>query len=86
MTTLLRKADVVAFFGNSYAKTARAFEPFLDKPLSRNAVRQWPDIVPELRARQLLDHYPDLKAYVLDPVTRLTTIETRERLQARVVG
>lgn len=86
MSTLLRKSDVVAHFGGTFAGTARAFEPILDKPLSRAAVRQWPEVVPELRARQLLDHYPELKDLVLDPGTRLTLREMRERLTNGATG
>lgn len=83
MSTLqLRKSDVVAHFGGTFAGTARAFAPVIGQPLSRNAVRQWPDIVPELRARQLLDHYPELQDLVLDPGTRLTLREMRQRLGA----
>ena len=41
-----RKADVIAFFGGTN-KTARAFG------ISKGAVSQWPDTIPEKRARQL---------------------------------
>lgn len=81
-TLQLRKKDVVAYFGGTYAATARAFEPAIGSPLSKNAVRQWQDIVPELRARQLLDYYPDLRDLVLDPSSRLTLREMRQRLGA----
>ncbi len=84
MKTLLRKKDVVAFFGPTFGHTGRAFTPILGKPLSKNAVRQWPDFVPELRALQLLKQYPALQDLVLDPVTRLTRVEMRERLNAPV--
>lgn len=79
MSHLLRKADVLARFGNNNAAVARAFNP----PISRVAVRKWPELVPELRARQLLDLYPELRECVLDPVTRLTTAEMRLRLGAQ---
>lgn len=82
MKTLLRSADVVAHFGPTNGHTARAFIPIIGRPLSKNAVRQWGEYVPELRARQLLDHYPNLRELVLDPVTRLTPAETRARLSA----
>lgn len=86
MTILLRKTDVVAFFGPTNGHTARAFEPILGKPLSKNAIRQWPEYVPELRAMQLLKHYPALEELVLDPATRLTLREMRDRLKAPPVA
>lgn len=78
MPILLRKSDVLPFFGNNQAAVARDFDP----QISRIAVHRWPDLVPELRARQLLDRHPELRDYVLDPVTGLNAVETRERLQA----
>lgn len=77
---MLRASDVVAHFGGSCAATARAFAPITGSALSRNAVRQWPELVPELRTRQLLDHYPELRDLVLDPHTMLTLREMRRRL------
>lgn len=81
MTTLLRKQDVVAHFGPTNGHTARAFIPIIGRALSKNAIRQWPDYVPELRAMQLLKQYPELQELVLDPSTRLTLREMRERLK-----
>lgn len=78
MSYLLRKADVVGHFGNNYAAVGRAFTP----PITKVAVRNWPEIIPELRARQLIDTYPELKELLLDPVTLLTAKETRLRLGA----
>lgn len=82
MSNLLRKSDVVAHFGQNYAEVGRAFIPILDKPLTKVAVRQWGELVPELRARQLLEQYPELREFVLDPITRLSAREMRERLGA----
>lgn len=84
MSFLLRKADVVRHFGNNMAAVGRAFAP-LEPPagLSRVSVKKWPELVPELRARQLLELYPELREYVLDPVTRLTAREMRARLGAQ---
>jgi hypothetical protein len=39
------------------------------KALVRQAVRQWDEYVPEHRARQLLDVYPDLRNLLLDPIS-----------------
>ena len=81
MSYLLRKADVLQHFGNNAAAVGRALvSPDKPKGISRIAVRAWPDLVPELRARQLLEAYPDLRALVLDPVTLLTAQEMRERI------
>lgn len=85
MKTLLRKTDVVAFFGPTNGHTARAFIPIEGAALSKNAVRQWPEFVPELRALQLLKQYPGLQDLVVDPVTRLTRTEMRERLKGHAV-
>lgn len=77
---LLRKSDVVTFFGNM-AEVGRAFATTSNnKALSKVAVHAWGDLLPELRARQLLDGYPGLRDFVLDPVTRLTAAEMRQRL------
>lgn len=92
MSFLLRKSDVVAFFNGNMAEVGRAFAATTHgKPLTKTAVRLWPDededgqpgLVPELRARQLLETYPDLREFVLDPITRLTPAETRARLAGR---
>lgn len=45
---IARKADVIAFFGNQ-SKTAEAFG------VTPASVSTWPDPIPELRARQLLE-------------------------------
>lgn len=84
MSSLLRKRDVVGHFGGSYAAVARAFqETTHGRALSRVAVRNWPDVVPELRARQLVEGFPDLRAFLLDPITMLTASEMRERLTTK---
>lgn len=81
MSYLLRKSDVVTHLGGSFASVGRAFAPILGKPMSKVAVRKWGELVPELRARQLLEHYPSLKEFVLDPETRLTAAEMRAKLR-----
>ena len=43
-----RKSDVIGFFGGTI-KTAQAFG------ISKGAVSQWPDLIPENRARQLTE-------------------------------
>ena len=43
-----RKSDVIGFFGGTI-KTAMAFG------ISKGAVSQWPDLIPENRARQLTE-------------------------------
>ena len=43
-----RKSDVIGFFGGTI-KTALAFG------ISKGAVSQWPDLIPENRARQLTE-------------------------------
>lgn len=72
---LLRKADVIRHFGGNKAAVGRACG------ITRIAVHNWPDLVPELRARRLLDSHPELKDLLLDPVTRLTATEMRARIQ-----
>lgn len=42
------KEDVIAFFGNKIS-TAAAFG------ISPSAITQWPDVIPEVRARQLVE-------------------------------
>lgn len=82
MAYLLRKSDVVTHFGGSFAATGRAFAPILGngKGLSKVAVLKWSEMLPELRARQLIEQYPDLREFLLDPITRLSAREMRERL------
>ena len=80
MSYLLRKKDVVHHFGDNMAAVGRAFEPIVPGGLTKVAIRSWPELVPELRARQLCDQYPELRELLLDPVTLLTTSEMRERL------
>lgn len=82
MTILLRKSDVFERFGGTAPKVALAFAPFLDKPLARQAPLQWGEFLPELRARQLIEHYPDMKDLVVDPKTGLSLREMRSRLIA----
>ena len=68
--------------GRAFAATTHG------RPLTKTAVRNWPELeedgqpglVPELRARQLLDAYPDLRAFALDPITRLTPSEMRLKI------
>lgn len=68
---LLPKTAVIKHFGGSMAAVGRAFAATTHRgALTRVAVRNWPAMVPELRARQLLDAYPELAAFVLDPITR----------------
>lgn len=88
MAHLLRKADVLAYFGNNCAAVGRAFAPanVAGRALSKTAVRNWPEFVPELRARQLLEGYPELRDLVVDPVTRLTAREMRARLAGQAEG
>jgi hypothetical protein len=86
MSYLLRKSDVVAHFNDNFAAVGRAFEPITGKALTKVAVRQWPELVPELRARQLLEQYPELREFVLDPITRLSAAEMRERLGQEDAG
>lgn len=43
-----KKSDVIGFFGGTI-KTAQAFG------ISKGAVSQWPDLIPENRARQLTE-------------------------------
>lgn len=45
---LVRKDDVISYFGNR-VKTAQAFG------ISPSAITSWPDYIPEVRARQLLE-------------------------------
>lgn len=45
---LVRKDDVIAYFGNR-VKTAQAFG------ISPAAITSWPNYIPEVRARQLLE-------------------------------
>lgn len=62
MSRKILKKDVVAYFG-TMAEVARAFDP----PLTRQAVNRWPEHVPELRARQLIEKIPDLQLFLSDP-------------------
>ena len=48
--------------------------------MSRVSVGRWKEIIPELKARKLLDHYPELREYVLDPATGLSLRDMRARL------
>ena len=41
-----KKSEVIAFFGG-VSKTASAFD------ITKGAVSQWPELIPEVRARQL---------------------------------
>lgn len=67
---LLPKVAVVRYFGGSMGAVGRAFlRTTHRKPLVRQTVRLWGEYVPEHRARQLLDVYPDLKALLLDPIS-----------------
>jgi len=77
MRPLIRKSDVLGLYDGNHAAVARAFTP----PLSRVAVRNWPDYVPELRARQLLEIHPELRDFVLDQETGMTPRQMRERLK-----
>ena len=79
MENQLRKKDVLAYFGNSGTKVARALAAIRGK-YTQQAVVRWGEFVPELPARQLLDHYPELKELVLDPTTGLSLRDMRERL------
>lgn len=76
MAILLRKSDVLDLFNGNHAAVGRDFNP----ALSRVAVLKWPEFVPELRARQLLDRHPRLKELQVDPETGLSLREMRERL------
>jgi len=83
MSTILRTSNVLAYFGGNRGEVARAFSP----PLTRQAIRQWGEFVPELRARQLLEKHPDLQAAVLDPDTGRTRMEAmHDRLGTPVAG
>lgn len=82
MSYLLRRDDVIAHFGNNRAAVGRAFVPIIGRALTKAAVRQWPELVPPLRARELVEQYPELRELLLDPVTRLTRREMRDRLAA----
>jgi hypothetical protein len=67
---LLPKAAVVSYFGGNMAAVGRAFVPTTHREkLSRIAVLRWGQYVPEPRARQLLDVYPDLHNLLLDPIS-----------------
>lgn len=78
---LLRSKDVIAHFEGNHAAVGRAFAATSHgQALSRVAIRKWPEFVPELRARQLIERYPELRELVVDPVTRLSAREMRERL------
>ena len=79
MANKLRKSDVIAFFDNNGAKVARALAAIRGK-YTQQAVFRWGEFVPELPARQLLDHYPELKDLVLDPATGLSLRDMRQRL------
>ena len=78
MSILLRKSVVLALFGGNHAAVGRDFTP----PISRVAVLNWPEFLPELRARQLLERHAELKQDVVDPETGLSLREMRERLGA----
>lgn len=80
MSIQLRKKDVLAYFGNNGAAVARAITAIQEQPMSRVSVSRWKDIIPELKARKLLDAYPELKECVLDPTTGLSLRDMRERL------
>ena len=56
-----RKNEVIAYFGGT-TKTANAFG------ISKGAVSQWPEFIPEKRARQL-DEITEgkVKAFALEP-------------------
>ena len=80
MSIQLRKKDVLAHFGNNCAEVARAITTIQGFPISRVSVGRWKEIIPELKARKLLDHYPELREYVLDPATGLSLRDMRARL------
>lgn len=83
MSNLLRKTDVVRFFGDNMAATARAcVSPRKPKGLSRVAVVRWGEYVPELTAIRLLENYPALREFVVDPASGLTLQEMRNAVAA----
>lgn len=56
----MKADDLKSVFG-SHAATGRVFAPFNDgKPLTRAAVSQWGEKVPDLREYQLRELFPDI--------------------------
>lgn len=83
MSIRLRKSDVVRHFGNNMAEVGRAcISPDRPNGINRISVRAWGEFVPELTARRLVERYPDLRDYVVDPETGLTLQQMREALKA----
>ena len=77
MPILLRKADVLRRF-RTYAGVARAFVPILGHPLTRQAPTMWGEYIPELRARELIEYYADLRDDLVDTSTGLSAREVRD--------
>jgi hypothetical protein len=59
----IKTADALSLFDNSPTALGRAFAP----PISRWAVHQWGEYMPELRARQLVERRPEAAAYIEGP-------------------
>lgn len=56
----MRKSDLLRVFGTGSA-IAELFKPFNDdRPLSRAAISEWRDTIPQLREFQLRKLFPDI--------------------------
>jgi len=63
----VRTKDLIAVFGS-----VQAVRSLWNPPLSRSAIYQWGEAVPELRAYQIHEMYPDINK-------RIRAIKAKER-------
>lgn len=66
---LIRTADALALFDNSPAKLREVFPTEFRagklRRMTRQAIHDWGEFMPPLRARQLVDARPDAAAYIV---------------------
>lgn len=51
--------------------------PRTGEAYNKSQVGRWGELLPELQSRQLVERFPELRDYVLDPVTGLSIAEMR---------
>lgn len=86
---LIRTADALALFDNSPARLAAVFPPEHRRGkvrlrLTRQAVDQWGEYLPPLRAHQLVDARPEAAALIVGE-DGLTAVERMQRSSQRAV-
>lgn len=71
MALLIRKADALALFDGSPARLRTVFPEELRggklRRLTRQAINDWGEYLPELRAHQLIAARPDATALIVGP-------------------